>query len=99
VIAGLAAGGYIVLILFDQVARLPAQMAWLPYIIGGIIGAITLFFVFDWALIFLSTLTGATLILQMVAFNPWVEIALFIVLVIAGMAFQAKTMSDERRSQ
>ena len=99
VIAGFAAGGYIVLILFDQVARLPAQMAWLPYIIGGIIGAITLFFVFDWALIFLSTLTGATLILQMVPFNPWVEIALFIVLVIAGMAFQAKTMTDERRSQ
>jgi len=35
----------------------------------------------------------------MVPFNPWVEIALFIVLVIAGMAFQAKTMTDERRSQ
>jgi len=47
VIAGFAAGGYIVLTFFDQVARLPAQMAWLPYIIGGIIGAITLFFVFD----------------------------------------------------
>ena len=99
VIAGFAAGGYIVLTLFDQVARLPAQMAWLPYIIGGIIGAITLFFVFDWALIFLSTLTGATLIVQMVAFNPWVEIALFLTLVIAGIVFQAKTMPGQRRIQ
>ena len=99
VIAGFAAGGYIVLTLFDQVARLPAQMAWLPYIVGGIIGAITLFFVFDWSLIFLSTLTGATLIVQMVAFNPWIEIALFLALVIAGMAFQTKTMTGERRSQ
>ena len=99
VIAGFAAGGYIVLTLFDQVARLPAQMAWLPYIIGGIIGAITLFFVFDWALIFLSTLTGATLIVQMVAFNPWVEIALFLTLVIAGIVFQAKTMPGQRRVQ
>jgi hypothetical protein len=99
VIAGFAAGGYIVLTLFDQVARLPAQMAWLPYIIGGIIGAITLFFVFDWALIFLSTLTGATLIVQMAAFKPWVEIALFLVLIIAGMAFQAKTMTSESRVQ
>ena len=99
VVAGFASGGYIVLSLFDQLARLPAQMVWLPYIIGGILGAIILFFVFDWALIFLSTLTGATLIVQMVAFNPWVEIALFLSLVIAGMAFQAKTMTGQRRAQ
>jgi hypothetical protein len=99
VVAGFAAGGYIVLSLFDQFTGLPAQMLWLPYIIGGIIGAIVLFFVFDWALIFLSTLTGATLIVQMVAFNPWVEITLFLALVIGGMAFQAKTMARERRVQ
>jgi hypothetical protein len=93
VVAGFAAGGYIVMTLFDQVAELPAQMVWLPYIIGGIIGAILLFFVFDWALIFLSTLTGATLMVQMVAFNPWVEITLFLALVIAGMAFQPKPVN------
>jgi hypothetical protein len=99
VIAGFAAGGYIVLILSDQFAGLPSQMVWLPYIIGGVIGAIVLFLVFDWALIFLSALTGATLIVQMAAFNPWVEITLFIALVIAGMAFQAKILIGERRSQ
>ena len=99
VVAGFAAGGYVVLSLFDQFARLPLQMVWLPYIIGGIIGAIILFFVFDWALIFLSTLTGATLIVQMAAFRPWVEITLFLALVIAGMLFQAKTMTGKRRSQ
>jgi len=106
VIAGFAAGGYIGLILFDQFAglssqmvRLPSSMVWLPYIIGGIIGAIVLFLVFDWALIFLSTLTGATLIVQMAAFSPWVEIALFLALVIAGMIFQAKTMTDKLPAQ
>lgn len=99
VIAGFAAGGYIVLSLFDQFSGLPAQMLWLPYIIGGLIGAIILFFVFDWALIFLSTLTGATLIVKMVAFNPWIEIALFLALAIAGVALQAKTMTANRRAQ
>ena len=98
-IAGFAAGGYIVFSLFGQFAGLPAQMTWLPYIIGGIIGAVILYFVFDWALIVLSTLTGATLIVQMVAFNPLVEIALFLALVIAGMAFQAKIMTGERSAQ
>jgi hypothetical protein len=91
--------GYIVLVLFDQFAGLASQLAWLPYIVGGIMGAIVLFFVFDWALIFLSTLTGATLIVQMLAFPPWVEIALFLALVIAGIAFQAKTITAGRRVQ
>jgi len=99
VIAGFAAGGYIVLILFDQFTGLSSQMVWLPYIIGGVVGAIVLFLVFDWALIFLSALTGATLIVQMAAFNPWIEIALFIALVIAGVAFQAKSLTGERRAQ
>jgi len=99
VVAGFAAGGYIVLSIFDQFAGLPAQMVWLPYIIGGIIGAMILFFVFDWALIFLSTLTGATLVVRMVTFNPWVEIILFLALVIAGVVFQAKTITGERQAQ
>jgi len=67
--------------------------------IGGVGGAIILFFIFDWALIFLSTLTGATLIVQMTAFNLWVEIILFIVLVIAGAAFQTKTMTGEEHRE
>ena len=96
VVAGFAAGGYITLILFHQFAGVSAQMVWMPYVIGGIIGAIILFFVFDWALIILSTLAGAGLIVQVLAFKPWVEITLFFVLIIAGMVVQAKTMPDKR---
>ena len=97
--AGFAAGGYVVLSLIDQLVGMSTQMSWLPYIIGGIIGAVILYFVFDWALIILSTLTGATLIVQMVAFNPLVEFAIFLALVIVGMGFQAKIMAGERRAQ
>ena len=99
VIAGFAAGGYIVMTLFDTIAGLSSQMVWLPYVLGGIIGAIILFFIFDWALIFLSTFTGATLIAQIAPFNPWIEIALFLVLVIGGIAIQTKTLTSERRVQ
>ena len=95
--AGFAAGGYVVLSLIHQLVGMSTQMSWLPYIIGGIIGAVILYFVFDWALIILSTLTGATLIVQMAAFDPWVEMALFFALVVAGMVFQAKVMTGERR--
>ena len=63
------------------------------------IAAGVLFFAFDWALIFLSTLTGASLIVQMVAFDPRVEMILFIVLVIAGTVFQAKVMTGGSPAQ
>jgi len=99
VVAGFAAGGYITLNFFDQFTGISAQMVWLPYIVGGIIGAIILFFVFDRALILLSTLAGAGLIVQVLALKPWVEITLFLLLVIAGMVFQAKTMTAERSKQ
>jgi hypothetical protein len=99
VFAGFAAGGYIALNIFDQFVGLSSQMSWMPYVIGGIIGAIILFFIFDWALIFLSSLAGAGLIVQVLAFKPWVEIALFLVLIIVGMAFQAKIMTSERSKQ
>jgi hypothetical protein len=99
VIAGFAAGGYVVLSLFNQLTALPAQADWLLYVIGGIIGAVILFVVFDWALIFLSTLTGATLIVQVVALDPLVVIVLFLFLVVMGMTFQVKTMTGERQDQ
>jgi hypothetical protein len=98
VVAGFAAGGYLMVSLFNQFAGLPAQLVWLPYIIGGIAGALVLYFVFDWALIFLSTLTGATLLVQLVAFTPRVEVVLFFALAIAGAVFQSKTMTGEPRS-
>ena len=97
VMAGFATGGYIAMILSGPLGGWPAQMVWLPYGIGGIIGAVFLFFVFDWALIFLSTLTGATLLVQMAAFTPPVEIISFIVLVTAGAVFQTKAMPGARR--
>ena len=97
-VAGFTAGGFLALSLFDKFVEMSVQTAWLPYAIGGIIGAIVLFFVFDWALMFLSTLTGATLVVQTVPFKPWVEFAIFIALFIAGMAFQAKTMTGRKRS-
>ncbi len=99
VIAGFAAGGYVVLSLFGRFAGLPPSMIWLPYVIGGIIGAVILYFVFDWALIVLSTLTGATLIVQTVAFNPLAEIALYLALVIVGMIIQVNIMTGERRAK
>lgn len=55
---------------------------------GGIIGAILLYAFFDWALIGLSSVAGATLIVQAVNWNPRVEMVLFVAMITAGILFQ-----------
>lgn len=63
---GFLAGG---LVLGNLVAGLlggEAQITWLPFVIGGILGAILMSVVFDWALLILSSLLGAVLVASFV---------------------------------
>ena len=48
-----------------------------------------LYFIFDWALITVSSLSGAALIIQALSLNPRLELGLFIALVILGIIIQA----------
>jgi hypothetical protein len=61
-----------------------------PYIIGGIIGAVLLFVLFDWGLIVLSSLSGASLIVHSVTFQSRALPLLFAVLVVVGIVVQAR---------
>ena len=58
-------------------------------IVGGVIGAILLYAIFDWALIGLSSVVGATLVVQALNWNPRVEIVLCVALVAIGIWLQA----------
>jgi hypothetical protein len=61
-----------------------------PMVIGGIIGAILLSLVFDWALIFLSSATGAALIVQPLHLEPLLGLVAFVVLLILGISVQSR---------
>ena len=56
---------------------------------GGIIGAILLYVLFDWALIVLSSVAGSTLVVQSLGWNPRVELVLYVALIAIGIGFQA----------
>jgi len=87
-LAGFAGGGYIALNLMNLLGVRFEQIIWLPYLIGGIIGALLLFFIFDWALIFVSSLTGATIIIQAVNLSPGTQLIVYFALVATGVLFQ-----------
>ena len=95
-IAGFVIGGYITVELLRESALFPTALVGrhgiafsVPYIIGGIIGAVLLFVLFDWALIVLSSLSGASLIVHSVTFQRQALPLLFAVLVVVGILVQA----------
>ncbi len=95
-VAGVIGGGYIALILLNALGWDPGTASWLPFLIGGIIGLVLMIVLFDWALIVLSSLVGASLIVQAIQLREPVEIALFVVLIVVGIAVQASLIGRDR---
>ena len=87
-LAGFAGGGYITLNLINLLGVRLDQLIWVPFLIGGLIGALLVFFIFDWALIFISSLAGASMVIQALSLNPGMEFGLYLALVIFGLAIQ-----------
>ncbi|MCI0399644.1 MAG: hypothetical protein L0332_28880 [Chloroflexi bacterium] len=98
-VAGFVVGGYILLGLLDFAGFEAGNLTWLAFLVGGIIGAVLVLAVFDWALIFLSSLIGANLIVETLALESPLRIVVFLVLVLVGIAVQAATLRryPERR--
>jgi hypothetical protein len=95
-LAGFIGGGYVLISVLDflglQVSSVPV---WLIFLIGGIIGLILIMALFSWTLIVLSSLTGASLVVQGVHLNPEISAILFVVLVIVGLVVQANLLRRE----
>lgn len=96
-VAGFLGGGYIAITLLDLLGvQAGGGMAWLPFIIGGIIGLVLAVALFDWALIILSSLVGASLIVQAAQLGPLITALLFIGLILVGVSIQANLIRDRR---
>jgi len=103
-VAGFVLGGYVALELLRVYGggSMPAYAGAhigafsIPYIIGGIIGAILVVALFDWALIILSSLSGALMIVGSIPMQQSVSAIVFIVLVFIGIVIQAGLMRSAR---
>ncbi len=95
-IVGFAAGGRLAVGVAATFFVDQAHYYWLTFIIGGIVGAILLLSLFDWALIFISSLIGANLILRAITLPVTGATIAFVVLTAIGVITQAGMLRRSR---
>ncbi len=87
--AGFLAGAFITSRLVPLLGTSVQSWNWVIIIIGGIIGLILMYAIFEWALMILSSLAGAMLVVEGLNLVGMVAIVVGIVLFVIGIAFQA----------
>jgi len=94
---GFMAAGYICtsLLAFSGSEVMPSF--WIAFLIGGCIGFFLAIILIDWALIILSSLAGALLIVEGIHFIPLFKMLLFVFLLSAGIIIQRGMMVNERK--
>lgn len=88
-IAGFLAGGKLAMALVGAFIAEGARYPGITFVIGGIIGAILLLALFDWALIAMSALVGAYLISHTIVLPQTGATLLFVGLAALGIIVQA----------
>ena len=96
ILSGFFAGGYLMVSLVYSMDWHMGPVPWLFFMIGGILGAVATAAFFDWALIILSSLTGATMIVNALPLNPFASILILAVLIFAGFSVQAVLLLKDR---
>ena len=94
-IGGFIAGGILALRLLPMVGYTATGTI---VLIGGVIGAVALVLLFDWALVVLSSMAGAAFVVNAIVgrsfpYAPW----LFLVVAAAGVVFQSRQLVTSRK--
>ena len=88
--AGFLVGGFAGINFLQLTGYFSHQYFWHSFILGGIIGLILMIMIFDYALIFFSSIAGAFMIVHAIYLVPPVKTLVFLVLAMAGAVFQAR---------
>jgi hypothetical protein len=95
-LAGAAAGAYLGLMFLRALGG--EQFAWAGMLVGGILGGLLLLVVFEWALIVISSLVGATLVASALRDESAVLLG-FVLSFAAGVVAQALQLPQVRRRE
>ena len=95
-VAGFLVGGHVATALMTAFVAAHAQYSGATFIIGGIVGALLLLALFDWALILFSAIAGAQLISSNLHLPASGAGLVFLGLTIVGMIAQAALLGRRR---
>jgi hypothetical protein len=98
-IAGFLAGGYFLMTGLRGWEIHSPDASWISFLIGGAIGALLMYAVFNWALIILSSISGAHLIVYPFALKHEVAAIAFFVLAMIGILAQGKILGSAPKPQ
>jgi hypothetical protein len=98
-LAGFFAGGYLLTVMLGLSTLHIAGREWMPFIIGGVIGAVLMVVLFDSTLIVLSSIGGAHLITSELHFRHSESFALMIALVVCGILVQSKLIGGGAKTK
>ena len=97
--AGFLAGGYAAVRIVEMLRLELGSAEWVVYLVAGLVSAALVAALFDWALILLSSLTGASMMtsIELIHLNEWVRVFILVLLFVIGFSIQSAGMRDERR--
>ena len=95
-LSGFLAGGFF---LVEYYAPNVLTVPLVPFIVGGVIGALVLGLLTEWALILVSAAIGASYLLNLFVLNPTAEILVGAGLFIIGALTQVIIMQSQKQSE
>ncbi len=96
-LVGFYAGGYLVVSLFSMLSMAPPPaLPFAPFVVGGILGGVLLYLLFDWTLIVLSSFAGAAYISQTIQTSAVSSEILPAALFLAGVIIQGIMLKKEK---
>jgi hypothetical protein len=94
-VGGFYAGGYVALLAAERFA--PGTIGMTAFVVGGVIGAVLAALLMDGAIIVLSCLVGAALIVPALGLQPLASALVYAGLVAVGIVVQAQLMRGKNR--
>jgi hypothetical protein len=95
-VAGFLAGGYVALSLLDVFGLGETTIpAWVLAFVGAVVGLVLALALLEWALIVLSSLSGASLIAQSIDLSRPAAVLAFVVALSVGIVVQARMLREE----
>ncbi len=95
-LAGFLAGGYIATYFLLLLNLERGWLPWLAFVLGGITGILLISALLDWALILLSSLAGASLIVQGFGLHRGLDLLALLLLTGVGIALQTRQLQTEK---